>query len=103
MVFFLNNLIYFLDLTVMNELTNNKTTNEGSRIFSTTENNNVVWLHNVDKIKEQEMAIDEANIQWILKENEQLRKIIGEMEMDYVQKKRDFENELWEQRMGDDL
>ena len=42
----------------MNELTNNKTTNEGSRIFSTTENNNVVWLHNVDKIKEQEMAID---------------------------------------------
>lgn len=87
----------------MNELTNNKTTNEGSRIFSTTENNNVVWLHNVDKIKEQEMAIDEANIQWILKENEQLRKIIGEMEMDYVQKKRDFENELWEQRMGDDL
>ena len=41
MVFFLNNLIYFLDLTVMNELTNNKTTDEGSRIFSTTEKTKV--------------------------------------------------------------
>ena len=89
----------------MNGLTNNKTTNEGSRIFSTTENNNVVWLHNVDKIKEQEMAIDGlcGTIDQLQKENEQLRKIIGEMQMDYVQQERDFENELWEQRMGDDL
>jgi hypothetical protein len=89
----------------MNELTNNKTTNESSRIFSTTENNNVVKFHIVDKVEEQEMAIDGlcGTIDQLQKENEQLRKIIGEMEMDYVQQKRDFENELWEQRMGDDL
>ena len=42
LIFSKQNLIEFIDLTIMEELTHNKTKNENSRIFSTTENKNSI-------------------------------------------------------------
>ena len=52
-----------------------------------------------------EMAIDGlcTTIDDFQKENEKLNKTVEDMYLESVQKERDFEEELWEQRMGDDL